>query len=105
MAGTKSAAPACLLSSALMLLFVSHTTIKQINIIFQVRLPASESGPTLVLCSEPSLLGWVCGGNNSFYGQTAPASLRSSKVTLDLFLNLSKATNKIGLLISIVWIK
>lgn len=61
MAGTKSAAPACLLSSALMLLFVSHTTIKQINIIFQVRLPSSESGPTLVLCSEPSLLGWVCG--------------------------------------------
>lgn len=45
----------------LMLLLVSHTTYKQINIIFQVRLPSIESGLILVLCPEPSLVGWVCG--------------------------------------------
>lgn len=101
MAGTKSAAPACFLSSALMHLLFSHTAYKQINIIFQVRLPSSESGLILVLCPEPSLLGWVCGEIILFYGQIAPASLLSSMVTLDLLLNLSKALSspvKLGFL-------
>lgn len=47
MAGTKSAAPACLLSSALMLLLVSYIAQKQINIICQVSLPSGELGLTL----------------------------------------------------------